>query len=59
MDDAAETIEQIKRLPKDVKAHLSHAGRNGILKVFSAYRLGHDVPKAIREFEKTWTDMGL
>ncbi len=59
MYDENAVVERIRELPKDVKAHLSHVGRNGILKILSAYRRGLDVEEAIRKHEKEWEVMGL
>lgn len=60
MYDENAVVKQIKELPKDVKAHLSHVGRNGVLKILSAYRRNIEAGEAaVREHEKEWEVLGL
>lgn len=57
--DEKEAVDKIKNLPHDVRLHLSHVVRNGMCLAVSAVKLGHDVEKAISEFESRWTELGL
>lgn len=57
--DEKEAVDKIKNLPHDVRLHLSHVVRNGLCVTLSASKLGHDVEKAIFEFESRWTELGL
>lgn len=57
--DEKEALNKIKDLDLDVRLHLSHVVRNGMCLMLSAVRLGHDVEKAVFEFESRWTELGL
>lgn len=57
--DEAGAVEAIGGLSVEARMHLSHVVRNGMAVVLSAARLGHDVEKAVFEFESRWKELGL
>lgn len=57
--DEKKAVEAIRELPKDVKLHLSHVVRNGMMVVMAKCHLGINVEEAFEEFEKKWKDLGL
>lgn len=57
--DEKEAVDKIKNMDHDVRLHLSHVVRNGMCLMLSAVKLGHDVEKAVFEFESRWTELGL
>jgi hypothetical protein len=57
--DESRTIEDIRRLPVDVRLHLAHVVRNGMCVILSAHRLGGDVERAIFDLESKWKEFGL
>lgn len=56
--DEIEVEEQIRALPTEVRAHLAHVVRNGLMNILASYKHG-DVEAAIAELENKWKGLGL
>lgn len=57
--DEAEVIAQIKALPLNVRMHLQHVMRNGLMVITSACVCNGDIENAIKQAEKRLKEIGL